>query len=176
MFSRFRARFCAALLVLASIIGLTLTAATLTAPPAGAAVDPNPIATAIYYQLNAERARNYLPPLLSDYRLRNAAHGHNLTMARWNTLSHQEPGEAPFYTRITNAGFHWSYCAENIAWNYDMTQAGGLALETMMYNEKPPNIPHLINILSRTYTYVGVDVYLDLAHHKLWLTEDFARP
>ena len=146
------------------------------APAASATTDPNPIATAVFYLINTERAANFLPPLTSDPRLRSAAHTHNLTMASWNTLSHQLPGEPTFSTRISNAGYRWSYSAENVGWNGDMSQTGGLALEQMMYGERPPNIGHRINILSRTYTQVGVDVYLDNAHHKLWLTEDFGRP
>jgi uncharacterized protein YkwD len=171
MFSRLRARVCATLLVLIGSLGIAVSAA----PAASAATDPNPIAHAIFDLINSERAANGVPAMTSDPSLRSAAHSHNLTMARWNTLSHQLPGEPPFYTRISNTGYRWSYCAENVAWNGDMSQNGGLALEVMMYNETAPYNSHRANILSRTYTQVGVDVYLDYTHHKLWLTEDFAR-
>ena len=40
---------------------------------------------------------------------------------------------------------------------------------------RPPNDGHRRNILSSTFTVVGVDIYLDPAHGRLWLTEDFAR-
>lgn len=173
MLNRPRVRFfCAAFITLVSALGFAVS----VAPAASAATDPNPIATAIFYLINQERAANYLPQLYSDPRLRSSAHAHNLTMAKYDTLSHQLPGEPVFSTRITNAGYHWSYCAENVGWNGDMSQSGGLALEQMMYNEKAPNIAHRINILSRTYTNVGVDVYMDNVHHKLWLTEDFGKP
>jgi hypothetical protein len=57
-----------------------------------------------------------------------------------------------------------------------MTQAGALALQTMMYNEVAPNNSHRLNILSTHYKDVGVDILLDGAHGKLWLTEDFGSP
>ena len=44
-----------------------------------------------------------------------------------------------------------------------------------MVAERPPNDGHRRNILSSTFTVFGVDVYLDAAHGRLWLTEDFAR-
>jgi uncharacterized protein YkwD len=56
-----------------------------------------------------------------------------------------------------------------------MTQAGALSLEASMLGETPPNDGHRQNILSSTFTMVGVDVYLDQTHGRLWLTEDFAR-
>jgi uncharacterized protein YkwD len=42
-----------------------------------------------------------------------------------------------------------------------------------MYNETPPNDGHRLNILNTHYRNVGVDVYFDKVHHKLWLTTDF---
>jgi uncharacterized protein YkwD len=44
-----------------------------------------------------------------------------------------------------------------------------------MYNEKAPNNGHRLNILSSKFRQVGVDVYLDRTHHKVWLTTDFGR-
>ena len=42
-----------------------------------------------------------------------------------------------------------------------------------MYNEVPPNDGHRVNILSHTFRQVGIDVYYDARHHKLWFTQDF---
>ena len=96
-------------------------------------------------------------------------------MARANQLSHQLPGEADFTRRIDKAGYHWTYAGENIAWNSVMTKRGVVALEKLMYHEQPPNDGHRQNILSRHFRNVGVDVYIDRTHHKVWLTTDFAR-
>ena len=56
-----------------------------------------------------------------------------------------------------------------------MTQTGVLSLQKVMYNEKAPNNGHRLNILSSRFRNVGVDVYMDWAHHKVWLTTDFGR-
>jgi uncharacterized protein YkwD len=45
----------------------------------------------------------------------------------------------------------------------------------MMFRERPPNDGHRLNILSRTFRNVGIDVYFDNAHHKMWFTQDFGR-
>jgi len=42
-----------------------------------------------------------------------------------------------------------------------------------MYNEVAPYNGHRLNILSRTYRDVGVYIYMDGTHHKMWLTVDF---
>lgn len=173
MFNSLRARCCAAFLSLLCVGGLAVA----VAPSASADIPTNAtISYAVFQLLNSERASNRLPALKSDPHLRAAAHGHNLAMAKYNTLSHQLPGEAVFNVRMANSGFRCSYCGENVAWNGNTSQAGGTALEVMMYNEKAPNNGHRLNILSPRFTYVGVDVIIDTAHGKLWLTEDFARP
>jgi uncharacterized protein YkwD len=125
--------------------------------------------------INRERAAHGLPALWMNPKLQVAARRHNLHMAQHNTMSHQLPGEPYFGRRILNAGYHWSYAGENIAWNSDMTKAGVKLLERLMYHEKAPYNDHRLNILSKHYHGVGVDVYLDKTHHKVWLTTDFGR-
>jgi uncharacterized protein YkwD len=97
-------------------------------------------------------------------------------MAAYNEMSHQLPGEPDFTTRMSNAGYQWSWAGENIAWNSEMTLPGVTLLQRLMYHEKPPNDAHRLNILSTHYRNIGVDVYLDRAHHKVWLTTDFGKP
>lgn len=123
-------------------------------------------------QLDAERRAHGLPALQMNTELIASAHAHNLQMARFDSMSHQLPGEAFFADRIRAAGYQYSYAGENIGWNTVQTLAGALSLETIMYNEKPPNDDHRQNILSKHYTDVGIDIYLDPVHGKLWLTED----
>lgn len=64
--------------------------------------------------------------------------------------------------------------AENVGVSADWTLAGALWLQLYMYNEKAPYDGHRRAILSTTYRDVGVYIYMDAAHHKMWLTEDFA--
>jgi uncharacterized protein YkwD len=126
--------------------------------------------------LNAERAGHHLKPVTTRNQLITSARSHNLAMARANVMSHQVRGERALGSRITAAGYKWRWAGENIGWNSAMTKAGVLMLEKAMYNERPPNDGHRLNILNTHFTDVGVDVYLDKAHHKVWLTVDFGRP
>lgn len=133
------------------------------------------IGHAVERVLNAERKAHHLKPLHFNQKLRLAARRHNLTMAKHNTMSHQLPGEPYFATRISRAGYHWTWAGENIGWNSRMTRAGVVALERYMYNERAPYNGHRLNILNRHYRSVGIDVYFDHKHHKVWLTTDFGR-
>jgi uncharacterized protein YkwD len=173
-------RLRALLLTLAMILG-TFTVAFTTASPASAALArrttvENQISWAVKNLINSERALHGIRPLRMSAELRLAARRHNVRMAQADTMSHQLPGEPYFGRRITMAGYSWSYAGENVAWNSDMTKAGVLLLQRLMYREKAPYNDHRLNILSRNYRHVGVDVYMDKVHHKVWLTTDFGRP
>jgi uncharacterized protein YkwD len=169
-------------LLLAAILVLGLTAGVVVkASPAGASVPPRTdlekkIDWFILRLVNRERSVYGLRPLRMAPALRLSARRHNMDMAAFNEMSHQLPGEPDFAQRITNAGYHWSWAGENIAWNSDMTLSGVALLERLMYREKPPDDAHRLNILSTHYRNIGVDVLLDKAHNKIWLTTDFARP
>jgi uncharacterized protein YkwD len=162
--------------LLVAVLGSTVALST----PASAATvrqtkTEQRISAAVAKLLNAERKAHHLKALHVNAKLRLSARRHNLTMAKHNTMSHQLPGEAFFARRISKAGYHWTWAGENIGWNSRMTKAGVLALEKFMYNERPPNDGHRVNILSRHYRDVGIDVYIDHKHHKVWLTTDFGR-
>lgn len=161
-------------LVLALLAPLFLNTATASAR--GRTSTEITIARSVLTTLNTERHAHGLRPLVMDYRLIVSARRHNLAMAAAQTMSHQLPGEAPFTTRILRAGYHWTWAGENIGWHSVMTATAANQLETMMYNEKAPNDGHRRNILNTHFTNIGVDIYLDQAHHKLWLTTDFGRP
>ena len=131
------------------------------------------IAQAVLARLNGERAANHLPGLRMNSDLISSAHTHNVAMARDNTMSHQLPGEPSFGDRILAAGYNYHYAAENVGWNSDETEQGALDLQDVMYNETPPHDEHRHNILGTNYVDVGIDIYFDSVHHKLWMTEDF---
>lgn len=156
----------------------TASATPAVAPAAASAVsytNHKDWATAVFTQLNAERAKNGLKALRWSDKLYYSAHRHNLAMAGANTLSHQLPGEASLGDRVT-VFYAWSACGENIGWNSNRSQAGALALETSMYDETPPNDGHRRNILSTSFVDVGVDVIDDSTHGRVWLTTDFGKP
>lgn len=158
---------------------LAVFAASLTvAAPAEAATHARSkserrISTAVLKLLNTERHAHHLPALRSNAHLKKSARRHDAAMARHNAMSHRLPGEAYFANRISKAGYHWRYAGENIGWNSRMSKAGVLQLERIMYKERAPYNGHRLNILDRHYRDVGIDVYLDKKHHKVWLTVDF---
>jgi uncharacterized protein YkwD len=166
-------------LLIAALVSLaTLVTSTLAAPVADASVPPRSslelqIDNAVRSLINSERAAHHLAGLSMSSQLMLSAREHNVAMAHYNRMSHQLPGEAAWTTRISSTGYHWHYAGENIAWNSDMSENGVLALEKMMYGEQPPNDEHRVNILSSHFHDVGVDVYFDRTHHKVWLTTDF---
>ena len=132
------------------------------------------IAAATLAMLNTERAVNHRAALTVDSRLIRSAHAHNLDMARLNTMSHQLPGEPIFTQRIQSAGYYWMNAGENIGWNSDHHHCGRpRARVDDVQREGPRRRPPAQNILSTAFRNVGIDVYYDAAHHKIWLTEDF---
>lgn len=131
-------------------------------------------ATSVMRMLNAQRVAHGLPALGSSTALTSSARRHNLAMAKADVLSHQLPGESSLGTRISQAGVLWHSIAENIGWTTVRTTAGANSLQSAMYNEKPPQDGHRLNILSKSTRFVGIDVLIDAGTGKLWLTEDFA--
>jgi uncharacterized protein YkwD len=143
--------------------------------PAGGSPAEQQIARAVFQAINDDRAAAGRPPLAWNAGLGRSARQHDLAMAGANTLSHQLPGEAPFGTRESQQGVAWSWAGENCGYTSDRTTAGALGIHRAMMAEQPPNDGHRQNILTTTGNQVGVDVVLDSAHGRLWLTEDFAR-
>jgi uncharacterized protein YkwD len=170
-----RARLLASVLVVLGLLTSMLTTPTradATTLPPRTAVERH-IAWVIQALINKERAQHGIHPVWMNSHLQLSARRHNVTMARFNTMSHQLPGEAFFARRMTQAGYRWNYAGENIGWNGDMSLSGVVVLEKLMYGERAPENGHRLNILNRHYRNVGVDVYLDREHHKIWLTTDF---
>jgi uncharacterized protein YkwD len=158
-------------LCLAMIASLTLQpqhANAATAQPS-----TTTMATNMLKAMNSERHAHHLPALTMNSHLITSAHRHDLTMARANSMSHQLPGEAVFSSRITKAGYIWRAAGENIGWTSPQTMNGLYGLQRTMYNEKAPDNGHRLNILSKTFHQVGINIYLDPSTHKLWFTQDF---
>ncbi|MFC1405482.1 MULTISPECIES: CAP domain-containing protein [Streptacidiphilus] len=129
--------------------------------------------------INKSRAAQGLAPYTLDSGLNASAAAHNSVMASGCGLSHQCPGEAAFGDREIAAGVHWTSAGENIG------EGGGVAdtaaaeatsavgLTQMMLDEQPPDDGHRKNILSSSFTRVGIAVLRD-ANGTVWLTQDFA--
>ena len=120
-----------------------------------------------------------LPALTITAGLETTSSAHNLLMADGCGLSHQCPGEPPIGTRETDAGIDWTAAGENIGEGgpvADTTAAiasMAVGLTQSMLNEQPPNDGHRLNILSTSFTHIGIAVYRD-SSGTVWLTQDFS--
>jgi len=155
------------------------TGPTATPTPSGTQTDTaTQAAQAVFNKINTARAEAGLPALQWSSPLVDSAHKHNLAMQAANQLSHQLSNEANLGTRVSQAGVKWSSVGENIGYssNYLHPTNAATGLNQDMLNEQPPNDGHRRNILSKDFTIVGIDVFIDTTNHKVWLTEDFARP
>jgi uncharacterized protein YkwD len=129
--------------------------------------------------INQARASAGLPALTITSGLETTSSAHNLLMADGCGLSHQCPGEPAIGQRETNAGIDWTAAGENIGEGgpvADTTAAitsMAVGLTQSMLNEQPPNDGHRMNILSTSYTHIGIAVYRD-SSGTVWLTQDFS--
>jgi uncharacterized protein YkwD len=100
-------------------------------------------------------------------------------MASGCGLSHQCPGEPAIGNRETAAGIGWTAAGENIGDGgpvADTTTAITQVVVTLtqdMLNEQPPNDGHRMNMLSTSFTHIGIAVYRD-SSGTVWLTQDFS--
>ena len=129
--------------------------------------------------INQARSAAWLPPLTITAGLESSASAHNLTMAGGCGLSHQCPAEPDLGARETAAGVIWSACGENIGEGGPVADTNAaiaqmaVGLTQDMLNEKPPDDGHRRNILSTSFTHIGIAIYLD-SSGTVWLTQDFS--
>jgi uncharacterized protein YkwD len=145
-----------------------------TSPPAGGST-----VSTLLAQINGLRAKHKLAAYTLLSGLNASAHKHNLQMMGTCGMSHQCPGEASLGDRISAEGVHWSACGENIGYSGphpDTSSAiigAGEGLTTAMYNEKPPDDGHRLNLLSTQFHHIGIDVIRN-SDGTVWLTQDFS--
>jgi len=129
--------------------------------------------------INQARGAAGLPALTITAGLETSSSEHNLRMADGCGLSHQCPGEAPIGDRETAAGVHWTAAGENIGEGGPVADASAAiaqmaaGLTQSMLDEKPPDDGHRLNILSSTFTHIGIAVYRT-SSGTVWLTQDFS--
>lgn len=129
--------------------------------------------------INQARAQAGLPAYTVSAGLNTSAGRHNAVMAAGCGLSHQCPGEPALGARETAAGVHWTAAGENIgeggpvADNPAAIAKMAVALTQDMLNEKPPDDGHRRNILSSSFTHIGIAVVRD-SSGTVWLTQDFS--
>ena len=129
--------------------------------------------------INQARSAAGLAPLTITTGLNSSASAHNSRMAGGCGLSHQCPGEPDLGARETAAGVHWTAAGENIGEGgpvANTTAANAqmaVGLTQAMLNEKPPDDGHRRNILSSSFTHIGIAVFRD-SSGTVWLTQDFS--
>jgi len=136
-------------------------------------------ANAVLAQINGWRTAAGLRPYTMLPGLIASAHKHNLVMIAGCGLSHRCPNEPGLGDRIRVQGVQWRSAGENIGdsgRHPDTTAAitaAAKGLNQAMFNEKPPDDGHRRNILSSSFTRIGIDVVRD-SRGTVWLTEDFS--
>jgi uncharacterized protein YkwD len=129
--------------------------------------------------INQARAAAGQPALTITAGLDSSSATHNSTMAAGCGLSHQCPGEPAIGDRETAAGVHWTAAGENIGEGGPVSDTDAaiaqmaVGLTQSMLNEKPPDDGHRQNILSSSYTHIGIAVLRD-SSGTVWLTQDFS--
>jgi uncharacterized protein YkwD len=158
----------------------SVAASPAASPTASPTADQNGAPAAqVLALINQARAAAGLPALTLTTGLESTSSAHNLLMADGCGLSHQCPGEPPIGDRETAAGIDWTAAGENIGEGgpvADTTAAiaeMAVGLTQSMLNEQPPNDGHRLNILSTTFTHIGIAVYHD-SSGTVWLTQDFS--
>ena len=152
------------------------TSAPAASAPAVTAGGPSAQVLAL---INQARSAAGLRSLTITAGLNSSASRHNATMADGCGLSHQCPGEPELGARETSAGVHWTAAGENIGEGGPVADSSAaiarmaVGLTQSMLNEKPPDDGHRRNILSSSFTHIGIAVYRD-GSGTVWLTQDFS--
>jgi len=158
-------------------------------PPASAAPSPapsqptpsasQPAASQVLAVVNQARAAAGLPAYAENPALDSTAAAHDALMAAGCGMSHQCPGEPPVGDRETAAGVQWTAAGENIAMAGPIPDTASAAAQEAaaltqgMLNETSPDDGHRLNMLSSTFTQIGIAVIHD-SSGAVWLTQDFA--
>ena len=115
---------------------------------------------AVLCLLNRERATRGLPALRSSARLRRAATGHSVDMARRDYFEHTTPDGVTMTARIVRSGYlsasrSWSV-GENIAWGSGTYATPSHIVDAWMHSPG-----HRANILKRRFREIGIGIALD---------------
>ncbi|MCM3694423.1 SafA/ExsA family spore coat assembly protein [Neobacillus niacini] len=97
---------------------------------------------------NQERAKHGLKPLTQDWELSRVARYKSVDMRDKNYFSHTSPTYGSPFTMMKNFGISYRAAAENIA--------AGQTTAQEVVNSWMNSSGHRANILSGTYTYIGV--------------------
>jgi len=120
---------------------------TLTEPSATGNCEPTP-GQLVLEAMNQARAAQGLDPLTYDPRLAASAWGHSADMADGDFVGHTGSNGSTAGQRVEQAGYDWSYYAENVA--------AGQATAEQVVNAWMGSSGHRANILSPAAIHLGV--------------------
>ena len=122
----------------------------------------------VFDLVNIERDAEGLPPLSYDASLASAARGHSEDMGLQNYFSHTGlDGRTPC-DRMTDAGYSWNYCGENIAAGQPTPED---VVDTWMASPG-----HRANILNPNFCDIGVGyAYVSSSTYGHYWTQNFGR-
>ncbi|KUF79281.1 SCP extracellular protein [Phytophthora nicotianae] len=144
-------------------LALLLVAATASTD----AVPSGDYYSAMLTAVNAARAKQGVPALCMNKKLQAAAQRHSDDMAKNNYMAHDGADGSTMSQRITEAGYEWDGCAENVA-------AGQEEVDSVMQGwlDSPG---HYENIMNRDYTMFGTAYsYNKDTTYGIYWTQDFA--
>lgn len=128
---------------------------------------PQPVtdqAQALAADLNAERAKRGLAPLVRDATLDRFAYAKAIEMAARGYFGHTDPDGITFQDRLRAWKWPTNYAAENIAFDRDEPHAHAAFMNSP---------PHASNVLDRNERRIGVAV-VTVGEHETFYVEDFS--
>jgi len=138
--------------------------------PAGLADCPAASRSAMITLVNRDRQQTGgLPALTENTNLDWAARKHSVMMASTSNLTHDGWDTEIYDSHYVVGAPGWT--GQNIAY-----MTGGYSpdtIESMFFNELPPNDGHRLNILSINYHHVGIGCIVNNATHAYWWSQDF---
>jgi uncharacterized protein YkwD len=145
-----------------------------SAPPP---VTSSAVVDAVLADINQARDAAGLPALTVDAQLSKASALHNQLMINGCGLEHQCPGEQGIGPRFSAQGVQWTRAGENIGFgSSESSEAAIIAaangLTASMLAEQPPDDGHRQNLLSSSFTRIGLSVVRD-GDGKTWMVQDF---
>ena len=116
--------------------------------------------------VNQERTKAGLKPYTYDSSLRAAALSHSRDMSQNNFFSHTSPTKGTFSQRLAASGVKHTAAGENLALNGSVDKA-----HVSLMNSSG----HKANIMSATYTRVGIGIVYNQSKGAYYITQWFAK-
>jgi uncharacterized protein YkwD len=119
--------------------------------------------------VNVERSTNGCDPVSADTTLAGVARAHSRDMAEKGYFDHDSPDGRDPFQRMRDAGYRYSWAAENIA--------AGQSTAASVMSSWMKSAGHRANILNCKLTELGVGLWKDAdSQYRIYWTQDFGTP